>query len=129
LYPSERDENLPLDKWGRKVSRTHKVTAFACHLSFLTLLPRILVLLSANIEESKSLNMRLGWNPVPNGTESDESGTPIRLEQMAQQREVREPDDDWTGLKDPKARRKLQNRLNARIWRKSILSSHSILEF
>ncbi|KAB5523848.1 hypothetical protein GE09DRAFT_1257562 [Coniochaeta sp. 2T2.1] len=32
--------------------------------------------------------------------------------------EVRGDDDDWTGLTDPKERRKRQNRLHARAWRK-----------
>lgn len=50
------------------------------------------------------------------GTECDGSVTAIKLGQMPQQSEVREPDDDWTGLNDPKARRKLQNRLNQRLW-------------
>ena len=32
--------------------------------------------------------------------------------------QVRADDDDWTGLTDPKERRKRQNRLHARAWRK-----------
>ncbi|KAG0644915.1 Radicicol biosynthesis cluster regulator [Hyphodiscus hymeniophilus] len=37
---------------------------------------------------------------------------------MPQQNGVRGPEDDWAGLNDPKERRKLQNRLNQRLWRK-----------
>jgi hypothetical protein len=49
----------------------------------------------------------------------DEQVTPaILLARMPQQTEVRAQDDDWTGRTDAKARRKLQNRLNQRIWRK-----------
>jgi hypothetical protein len=48
--------------------------------------------------------------------DSNGSATAIKLGQMPQQSEVREPDDDWTGLNNPKARRKLQNRLNQRLW-------------
>lgn len=44
----------------------------------------------------------------------------ITLGQMPQQIEVRERGDDWTGLNDPKERRKLQNRLNQRIWSQSL---------
>jgi hypothetical protein len=45
----------------------------------------------------------------------------IKLAQMPQQIEVRGPEDDWTGLNDPKERRRLQNRLNQRLWSKSTL--------
>ena len=57
-------------------------------------------------------------NSHTNGNERDESIEAIKIGQMPQQNEVREPDDDWTGLNDPKARRKLQNRLNQRLWSK-----------
>jgi hypothetical protein len=42
----------------------------------------------------------------------------ILLDRMPQQTEVRVQEDDWTGRTDAAARRKLQNRLNQRIWRK-----------
>jgi len=42
----------------------------------------------------------------------------ILLARMPQQTEVRVQEDDWTGKTDAAARRKLQNRLNQRIWRK-----------
>lgn len=38
----------------------------------------------------------------------------ITLGTMLQQLEVRAPTDDWTGVSDTAARRKLQNRLNQR---------------
>lgn len=38
---------------------------------------------------------------------------------MPQRREVRKPDDDWTGITSAAERRKLQNRLNQRLYRKS----------
>jgi hypothetical protein len=53
--------------------------------------------------------------------DSDGSSPAIKLGQMPQQVEVRGPEDDWTGLNDPKERRKLQNRLNQRLWSKSKL--------
>jgi hypothetical protein len=43
---------------------------------------------------------------------------PVLLNQMPQQKEVRGQEDDWTGLTDAAARRKLQNRLNQRIYRR-----------
>ncbi len=49
---------------------------------------------------------------------ADGEGSPlvVQLAQMRQQTEVRGPEDDWTGLTDAAARRKLQNRLNQRIY-------------
>ncbi|KAF8861037.1 hypothetical protein BDZ45DRAFT_286085 [Acephala macrosclerotiorum] len=41
----------------------------------------------------------------------------IELRKMAQQAEVRTSEDDWTGVRDAAERRKLQNRLNQRIYR------------
>ncbi|KAE9363605.1 hypothetical protein N431DRAFT_431805 [Stipitochalara longipes BDJ] len=41
----------------------------------------------------------------------------ILLGRMPQQTEVRVQEEDWTGKTDAAARRKLQNRLNQRIWR------------
>ena len=61
--------------------------------------------------------MDVGETPEK-GTDSDGSAPVIKLAQMPQQSEVREPEDDWTGLNDPKERRKLQNRLNQRLWSK-----------
>lgn len=48
----------------------------------------------------------------------------IVLQRMPQQLEVRAPEDDWTGVTDPGERRRLQNRLNQRIYSKS--RCHSI---
>jgi hypothetical protein len=41
----------------------------------------------------------------------------IALATMPQQAGVRTAEDDWTGVIDPKERRKLQNRLNQRRYR------------
>lgn len=41
----------------------------------------------------------------------------IPLASMPQQAGVRTPQDDWTGVIDPKERRKLQNRVNQRLYR------------
>jgi hypothetical protein len=49
----------------------------------------------------------------------DEAPSRIQLERMKQQQEVRNLKDDWTGVTNPAERRKLQNRLNQRIYRKS----------
>ncbi|CZR62709.1 uncharacterized protein PAC_12606 [Phialocephala subalpina] len=46
------------------------------------------------------------------------SPSKIELRRMAQQAEVRTSEDDWTGIKDAAERRKLQNRLNQRIYRR-----------
>jgi hypothetical protein len=43
----------------------------------------------------------------------------ILLARMPQQTEVRVQEDDWTERTDAATRRKLQNRLNQRIWRKN----------
>ncbi|KFZ11270.1 hypothetical protein V502_07632 [Pseudogymnoascus sp. VKM F-4520 (FW-2644)] len=50
----------------------------------------------------------------------DRNETPpaVELARMQQQVEVRGPEDDWTGLTDATERRKLQNRLNQRIYRR-----------
>jgi hypothetical protein len=48
--------------------------------------------------------------------DGDASTPAIELAQMKQQTEMRCPEDDWTGLTDAAARRKLQNRLNQRIY-------------
>lgn len=45
----------------------------------------------------------------------------IPLSSMPQQAEVLAPEDDWTGLSSPAARRKLQNRLNQRAYSKFAL--------
>jgi hypothetical protein len=46
------------------------------------------------------------------------SGALLQLHRMAQQAEVRRPEDDWTGRTSAAERKKLQNRLNQRIYRK-----------
>ncbi len=43
----------------------------------------------------------------------------IYFEPMSQQIGIRDPRDDWTGLESAKERRKLQNRLNQRLYRTS----------
>lgn len=48
-------------------------------------------------------------------------GALIHLAHMPQQAHVWKPDDDWTGVMDPKERRRLQNRQNQRKWRMLIL--------
>lgn len=50
---------------------------------------------------------------APECTESS-----ITLGLMPQQTEVRRPNDDWTGVTSTAERRKLQNRLNQRAYRK-----------
>jgi hypothetical protein len=45
------------------------------------------------------------------------SSPKIMLELMQQQVEVRAPEDDWTGRTSTAERKKLQNRLNQRIYR------------
>jgi hypothetical protein len=54
-------------------------------------------------------------------TISDELTCPplIVLQRMPQQNELKGPEDDWTGLSSPAERRKAQNRLHQRAWRKS----------
>lgn len=42
----------------------------------------------------------------------------IPLAKMRQQAGIRLPEDDWTGISDREARKKLQNRLNQRAHRK-----------
>jgi hypothetical protein len=49
---------------------------------------------------------------------NEESAPGILLGRMPQQTEVRAQEDDWTGRTDAATRRKLQNRLNQRIYRK-----------
>ncbi|KUJ10542.1 uncharacterized protein LY89DRAFT_656375 [Mollisia scopiformis] len=50
----------------------------------------------------------------------DKQQSPAKLElsRMVQQVEVRTSEDDWTGIKDAAERRKLQNRLNQRLYRR-----------
>ena len=43
----------------------------------------------------------------------------ILVEPMMQQAAVRVPADDWTGITSTAERRRLQNRLNSRLYRKS----------
>ncbi|KAF4635832.1 hypothetical protein G7Y89_g2270 [Cudoniella acicularis] len=54
--------------------------------------------------------------PLP--VEACAGSTRVKLAQMREQSEVRVPEDDWTGITSSKERRKLQNRLNQRIYRK-----------
>lgn len=57
----------------------------------------------------------------PDATRSDSDSLEmesIPLSRMDQQLDVRAPEDDWTGMTSRAARRKLQNRLNQRAWRK-----------
>ncbi|VUC25155.1 unnamed protein product [Clonostachys rosea] len=42
----------------------------------------------------------------------------VRLEQMTQQAGLVKPEEDWTGVTDPKMRRRLQNRINYRAWKR-----------
>jgi hypothetical protein len=56
-----------------------------------------------------------GDEPSPTASET---AAKIPLGRMQSQREVRTMEDDWTGLTDAAERRKLQNRLNQRIYRK-----------
>ncbi|KAK3378092.1 hypothetical protein B0H63DRAFT_478867 [Podospora didyma] len=61
---------------------------------------------------------RTAW-AIPIGLSSKMEQHRIVVVPMRQQlNQVREEDDDWTGLTDPAERRKRQNRLHARAWRK-----------
>ncbi|CAH0032821.1 unnamed protein product [Clonostachys rhizophaga] len=42
---------------------------------------------------------------------------------MAQQAGLLKPEEDWTGISDPKMRRRLQNRINYRAWSKQVHSA------
>lgn len=46
------------------------------------------------------------------------NGETVELAQMPQLAEARRDEDNWTGLADSAARRKRQNRLNVRAYRK-----------
>ncbi|ODQ75957.1 hypothetical protein LIPSTDRAFT_91403, partial [Lipomyces starkeyi NRRL Y-11557] len=50
--------------------------------------------------------------------DNKESPPAVLLGRMPQQLEVRVPEEDWTGITDAAERRKLQNRLNQRIYRR-----------
>lgn len=50
--------------------------------------------------------------------EDESPSAGILLGHMPQQKETRTPEDDWTGVTDAAERRRLQNRLNQRIYSK-----------
>ncbi|KIW01484.1 uncharacterized protein PV09_07237 [Verruconis gallopava] len=43
---------------------------------------------------------------------------PVELSKPSPLHDARDPEEDWTGVKDPVKRRKLQNRLHQRAWRR-----------
>lgn len=55
--------------------------------------------------------------PVQN-VENSAINAPIAVEHMPQQMELQALEDDWTGITDPKERRKLQNRIHQRLYSK-----------
>jgi hypothetical protein len=59
--------------------------------------------------------------PVKN-VEKGAINAPIAVEHMPQQIELQAPEDDWTGITDPKQRRKLQNRMHQRLYSKFLTS-------
>jgi hypothetical protein len=62
----------------------------------------------------------------PRAEDEDSSG--IFLGRMRQQEETRAPDDDWTGVADATERRRLQNRLNQRIYSRLHITCYQILK-
>lgn len=62
---------------------------------------------------------RFPFNTMSQFTGDSNSSPLVTFEPMAQQLDVRSPGDDWTGVTSSKERRKLQNRLNQRLYSES----------
>lgn len=56
--------------------------------------------------------------PMPGLAEVDGMKSILRSDYLANSKQVIDEEDDWTGITDPKARKKRQNRLNVRAYRK-----------
>jgi hypothetical protein len=51
---------------------------------------------------------------------------PKRFGQLPQLTELKDPDDDWTGITEARDRRRRQNRLNQRAYRQSPTTLHTV---